>query len=249
MTTPPKRFMAELQLAARRATLPGSLAAAAGGDAAAPVALPAAVTVDNSEVLRAIATVEAKLDRLLTTEQSDIAQIQVEIADISGRIKATKVEIAALRHPLAGEDKFQLASEELGAVVKATEVATNSIMSNAEELEDIIREVRSQLPEGYQSSRLNDMHEVIVRIYEACNFQDLTGQRINKVVRALSFIEERVESMLSVWHKGDLASMPLPPSIIKDDNGLALTGPAPTDPEHAAHSENISQSDIDALFD
>ena len=112
-----------------------------------------------------------------------------------------------------------------------------------------MREVRAQMPDGYQSSRLGDIHETIMRIYEACNFQDLTGQRINKVVRALSFIEERVESMLSVWHKADLATMPLPPSIIKDDAGLALTGPAPTDPDHAAHQENISQSDIDALFD
>ena len=247
MTIPPKRFMAELQLAARR-SVPGVVAASEG---AAVASLPgtATVAVDNSEVLRAIAVIEAKLDRVLTVEQTDIAQIQLEISDISGRIKATNVEIAALRHPLAGEDKFQLASEELGAVVKATENATNAIMSCAEEVEDIVREVRAQMPDGYQSSRLGDIHETIMRIYEACNFQDLTGQRINKVVRALSFIEERVESMLSVWHKADLATMPLPPSIIKDDAGLALTGPAPTDPDHAAHQENISQSDIDALFD
>ncbi len=239
MTLPPKRFMAEMQLAARR-TVPGVVGASEGG---------APATVDMSEVLRAIAVIETKLDRVLTVEQTDIAKIQMEISDISGRIKATKIEIAALRHPLSHEDKFQLASEELGAVVKATENATNAIMTCAEELEDIVRELRSQTRDGYQTARMNDMHEVIVRIYEACNFQDLTGQRINKVVRALAFIEERVESMLSVWHKSDLASLPLPPSIIRDDSGLALTGPAPTNPDHSAHQENISQSDIDALFD
>ena len=94
----------------------------------------------------------------------------------------------------------------------------------------------------------SDLENEISNIFTACSFQDLTGQRINKVVRALGFIEERVESMLSVWHKGDLATMPLPPSIIKDDAGLALTGPAPGDPDHAAHSENISQTENDALF-
>ena len=248
MTTPPKRFMAELQLAARR-SVPGVVAAAGSAPAAAALPGAATVTVDNREILQAIAAIEAKLDRVLVSEKTDIAEIQKEISDISGRIKATKMEIAALRHPLAGEDKFVLASEELGAVVKATENATNAIISCAEELDDIVREVRSGMPDGYRSSRLGDMQEVIVRIYEACNFQDLTGQRINKVVRALSFIEERVESMLSVWHKSDLAAMPLPPSIIKDDAGLALTGPAPVDPGHAAHQENISQSAIDALFD
>jgi chemotaxis regulatin CheY-phosphate phosphatase CheZ len=45
------------------------------------------------------------------------------------------------------------------------------------------------------------MNEAVVKIFEACNFQDLTGQRITKVVRALSFIEERVEAMMGVWNK------------------------------------------------
>jgi chemotaxis protein CheZ len=243
-STPGKRFMAELQLARRKAG--GSLhpdQSAPEAPALAVVAAPAA-TVDNTEVLSAIAALDAKLERVLALETNDIERIQVDIADISGRIKATKAEIAALRHPLAQEDKFVIASEELGAVVRATEVATNTIIASAEELEEIVHELRSQLPEGYQSSRVNDMNEVITRIYEACNFQDLTGQRINKVVRALTFIEERVESMMSVWHKQDFATMPLPPSIIKADDNLPLTGPA--EPDQGAG--NISQSDIDALF-
>jgi len=214
-----------------------------------PPPAPVVVAADNREVLQAIAALEAKIDRVLVTEQTDIAQIQVEVADISGRIKATKVEIAALRHPLAGEDKFHLASQELDAVVKATEIATNAIIACAEELEEIIHELRAQVPEGYQASRIHDMNEVVVRIYEACNFQDLTGQRINKVVRALAFIEQRVESMMSVWHKSDLATLPLPPSIIRDDQGLALTGPAPLESLAATAADNISQADIDALFD
>lgn len=56
------------------------------------------------------------------------------------------------------------------------------------------------------------MNEMIVRIFEACNFQDLTGQRITKVVRALSFIEERVDAMMGVWHKREFETMPLPPA-------------------------------------
>jgi len=251
MTASTKRFMAELQLAARREGRMPALAVDARLEASEPPPPPAPVVVaaDNREVLQAIAALEAKIDRVLVTEQTDIAQIQVEVADNSGRIKATKVEIAALRHPLAGEDKFHLASQELDAVVKATEIATNAIIACAEELEEIIHELRAQVPEGYQASRIHDMNEVVVRIYEACNFQDLTGQRINKVVRALAFIEQRVESMMSVWHKSDLATLPLPPSIIRDDQGLALTGPAPLESLAATAADNISQADIDALFD
>ncbi|MFV3073097.1 protein phosphatase CheZ [Niveispirillum fermenti] len=200
------------------------------------------VSVDNAEVLAAISALGGKLDRFLTVDHTHIEQIQVEIADIAGRIKATKVEMAALRHPLAHEDTFQEASEQLSAVVRATEAATNIIISAAEEVEDIVNEVRSQLPEGYQSSRLKDLNDVTLRIFEACNFQDLTGQRITKVVQALAFIEERIDSMMSVWNSKEFEALPLPPSIAKHDDGLALHGPMDG-------QASVSQADIDALFD
>lgn len=244
-----KPFMAELQQA-RRAAAPGSSQVEPVGsiaplppEAGLPTG-PISVEVDHSPVLRSIAELHAKFDRFMSTDRTDIEQIQVEIADISGRIKATKAEMAALRHPLASEDKFQQASEELSAVVSATEAATNTIISCTEEIEEIVQELRAQLPDGYQSSRVNDMNEMIVRIFEACNFQDLTGQRITKVVRALSFIEERVDAMMGVWHKREFETMPLPPGIAAKDGDLELHGPNKVDPNKGM----ISQADIDALF-
>lgn len=239
MKPTPRPFMAELQKAKLNGKAP---AAAPREDAPVPV-LTGPISVDQSEVMQAIADLGGKLDRFLAMDAKQIDAIQVEIADISGRIKATKVEMAALRHPLAGEDKFEQASQELSAVVSATEAATNTIMAAAEELEETVQELRASMPEGYQSSRVNDMHEAIVRIYEACNFQDLTGQRITKVVRALSFIEERVDAMMGVWNRREFEAMPLPPSVTKKDGELDLHGPA-----QPQESGNISQADIDALF-
>jgi chemotaxis protein CheZ len=244
-----KPFMAELQKA-RRGTAPGTGSAEASGLLALAAPEPAAqlapvsVEVDHTPVLRAVAELHAKFDRFMSHDRSDIDQIQVEIADISGRIKATKAEMAALRHPLASEDRFQQASEELGAVVNATEAATNTIITCTEEIEEIIHELRAQLPEGYQSSRVNDMNEAVVKIFEACNFQDLTGQRITKVVRALSFIEERVEAMMGVWNKREFETMPLPPGMAAKDGDLDLHGPNKVDKDKGM----ISQADIDALF-
>jgi chemotaxis protein CheZ len=242
-----KPFMAELQKARKtgnpfKALSDDSVAAASASTQIAPVQT---VAMDNTEILRAIGTLGEKLDRFLTMDAAQIDQIQVEIADISGKIKATKVEMAAIRHPLSGgEDKFQQASQELSAVVSATEAATNTIMACAEELDEVVSELKSSLPEGYQRDRVNDMTDVIVRIYEACNFQDLTGQRITKVVRAMSFIEERVDAMMGLWNKREFEAMPLPPSVTKRDENLDLHGPAEATPE----SGNISQADIDALF-
>lgn len=236
-----KPFMAEIQKAKRNGkALPG----AADGAPVAAALTAGPISVDNREVMKAIGELGDKLERFLTMDAQQIDHIQTEIADISGRIKATKVEMAALRHPLAGEDKFEQASQELTAVVSATEAATNSIMACAEELEEIIQELKSSMPEGYQADRVHDMTEVIVRIYEACNFQDLTGQRITKVVRALTFIEERVDAMMSVWNRREFEAMPLPPSVTKKDGELDLHGPA-----EAEVPGNISQADIDALFD
>ena len=243
-----KPFMAELQKARNGGNPYQGMIAEVAPMLMAAAAAPApssaqAVAVDNTEVLRAISDLGSKLERFVSMDSQQIDQIQTEIADISGRIKATKVEMAAIRHPLAGEDKFQQASEELSAVVSATEAATNSIMACAEELEEVVSELKASLPEGYHNDRVNDMVEVIVRIYEACNFQDLTGQRITKVVRALSFIEERVEAMMSHWNKREFEAMPLPPSVTKKDDALELHGPA-----DASVAGNISQDDIDALF-
>lgn len=239
-----KPFMAELQKARKtgnpfQGLIDDSVAAAPV--LAAPVQT---IAMDNTEVIRAIGDLGAKLDRFLTMDAAQIEQIQVEVADISGKIKATKAEMAAIRHPLAGgDDKFQQASQELNAVVSATEAATNTIMACAEELEEVVAELKSSLPEGYHRDRVNDMTDVVVRIYEACNFQDLTGQRITKVVRAMSFIEERVDAMMGLWNKREFESMPLPPSVTKRDENLDLHGPA-----QASETGNISQADIDALF-
>lgn len=240
--------MAELQLKRGRAGAPpveGGAPPLAVTDGARDVGMPASLAVDQSAVLEAIAALSGKFDRFIATDHTEIERIQIEISDIAGRIKATKAEMAALRHPLANEDKFQQASEELTAVVSATERATNAIMQCAEEMDEIVQELRAQLPEGYQSSRVNDMNDLIVRIYEACNFQDLTGQRITKVVRALSFIEERVEAMMGVWNRREFELMPLPPGLAKKDGDLDLHGP------HEAESDKgmISQAEIDALFD
>ena len=209
-----------------------------------PVVHAAPPVVDTSALTERLASMEAKLDRFIKVDHQDIERIQVEISDIAGRIQATKVEIAALRHPLEQHGKFETAAAELCAVVSDTEQATNGIMNNVEKIEDIIGEVLAALPPGFGATRLGDARDHIVKIYEACNFQDITGQRINKVVRTIAFIEERVTAMLALWNANELATMPMAPHLDRMDGGLELTGPAGA----AAGSPTVSQDDIDALF-
>ena len=73
---------------------------------------------------------------------------------------------------------------ELDAIVSATEKATNSIMECAE----AVMAHDAADVESYKAF----VEERMLVIFEACSFQDITGQRIAKVVETLHFIESRV---------------------------------------------------------
>ena len=84
----------------------------------------------------------------------------------------------------------------------------------------------------------------MVRIFEACNFQDITGQRITKVVGAIKFIEDRIDRMIEILGgQSALRDVELPADDVVDADAALLAGPQlETDPK-------ISQDDIDRFFD
>jgi chemotaxis protein CheZ len=94
-----------------------------------------------------------------------------------------------------------------------------------------------------------------VLIYTACGFQDITGQRITKVVSALKNIEMRVDELISALdtgsNKGRKAKAPKkkPKKISKK---RATTGVGHNDdellqgPQHK--DQAIKQEDIEALL-
>tara|TARA_R110002124_G_scaffold64985_2_gene177229 strand:+ start:31353 stop:31997 length:645 start_codon:yes stop_codon:yes gene_type:complete len=82
------------------------------------------------------------------------------------------------------------ATGELDEIIKSTEVATSSIMDACEVLET----VADKQDDAVQSA----MTDEITKIYEACSFQDLTGQRVSKIVKSLVLIDEKVTHMLDV---------------------------------------------------
>ena len=150
-------------------------------------------------------------------------------------IQKAKSEIASLRPDEIKSQHLLVASDELDAIVAATEDATNEIMEAAEAIESVAAEL-----EGPSQDTLGD---AVTRIYTACSFQDITGQRISKVVGALKHIEQKVERMV-----GLLGGAVLPPIVeqvadVEDDDPEAKLLNGPQLPGHAT-----SQDEIDALF-
>ena len=158
--------------------------------------------------------------------------------------RAWKWEIAALRYNGKDADRISDVTHELDAVVGDTEKATETILENCESIEKLVETLELQASSPEERATIEDVGAQVIGIYEACNFQDITGQRISKVVAALMFIEERVTRMMEIWGGTDIfAAIPLPEVQAKSEEDLLLNGPARED------AESATQADIDALFD
>jgi chemotaxis protein CheZ len=119
-----------------------------------------------------------------------------ELREIAGYIESMRQEIGALQVNEIKNSRIPAAGQELGAIVKATEQATNTIMECAEAL----MAADASDPAAYKAL----VDEKMMIIFEACSFQDITGQRIAKVVETLQHIETRVARFADVMRAKDL---------------------------------------------
>ena len=111
-------------------------------------------------------------------------------------VQRVRQEIAAIDRPADEEHKFDSTGDQLDAIVEATEEATNTIMECMESNEDAIGNLRKRISDPDQVALLDQIAANGNEVFKACSFQDITGQRINKVVRSITYVEERVNSPL-----------------------------------------------------
>ncbi len=177
-------------------------------------------------------------------ELNQAATLKAELIALSQAIETTKQEIAALRYNGKDVDRISDVTHELDAVVGDTEKATETILENCESIEKLVETLELQASSAEERATTEDIAAQVIRIYEACNFQDITGQRISKVVSALKFIEERVTRMMDIWGGDDIfAAISLPQPEARSEEDLLLNGPA------REEDESATQAEIDALFD
>jgi len=201
-----------------------------------------------SETVMAQEVAEART--MLETYRAQIEQcekLKVELDLIHDAISRTKREIAVLHGKSFNGEEMAKVNGELGAVVGGTEQATQQILEAAESI-DQAASAMSKVQSADQQKRLaDDIQERVISIFEACNFQDLTGQRITKIVSVMKFIEEHLDRLIATWSELDsfkelITVMPVPTSL--DDESSLLNGPKL---DHDIG--HVDQSDIDSLFD
>lgn len=155
--------------------------------------------------------------------------IMGEFRYIAEFIQKARNEIAGLQPNEIKNSRIPGASQELDAVVRDTEAATGQIMTEAE---GILGAQATDL-----ASYKGEVDAAMMRVIEACSFQDLTGQRVTKVISTLRHIEERVSQFAEALGVKDATREET--SDDKRKRELMLNGPAQT---------AASQDDIDALF-
>src|SRR5207245_7179554 len=171
-----REIMSELR--AIRAQMAGSSAPAPGG----PI---------TAEVVEAQA--------LLETYRAQIEQcekLKVELDLIHDAISRTKREIAVLHGKSFDGQEMAKVNGELGAVVGGTEHATQQILEAAESIDQAASALAKVSSPEQQKLLSEEIQERVISIFEACNFQDLTGQRISKVMATMKFIENHITMMM-----------------------------------------------------
>ncbi|AVO46717.1 protein phosphatase CheZ [Phreatobacter cathodiphilus] len=177
-------------------------------------------------------------------EMQEAIKLKAELDQIWQAIDQTKHEIATLHVTGFKGKQMTRVTHELDAIVTGTEQATEGILSAAEGIDQIASQLAAKLKSTQDKAAIDDIQQKIITVFEHCNFQDLTGQRITKVVNTLKFIEDRIVKMMEIW--GGLDSFKdIEVEGIAEATGDAALLNGPKLSEDAGHA---SQDDIDALF-
>ena len=199
-----------------------------------------AVATDELQVL--IAEIKTMWAQHFAAQQSAdrLEVLRRELQEMSASIANARREIAALKPKDGSNDRIISATSELDAIVTSTERASLEILNAAERIMTLAGRMRG---DGLGPRDCDTLEAEVTTIFTACSFQDLTGQRTTKVVNALRYIEQRINTMIEIWGSTEgvkPSAAALEPQDKRPDAHL-MHGPQP-------EGQAISQDEIDRLL-
>ena len=162
-------------------------------------------------------------------QRVEIERLASELHLIHTVIGGTQHERAAPGGPRSQVAQMTRIAHELDAVMNGSEQATQKILAAAEYIDQVANNLSAALKGGIEQGLAQDIRDRVIQIFEACNFQDLTSQRVAKVMATLDRIEGQITRALAELTRADA-----PPSM----HGPRLD----SDRGH------VSQSDVDTMF-
>lgn len=181
---------------------------------------------DPQMVAEVVQSVLASMRGDLTSVETSLLN---EVAELGRTIANARAEIAALQVDDITASHIPSATDELDAIVSHTAAATDSILEVCETLDNVAGSLEAEAAGVLQ--------DATTRIYEACSFQDITGQRITKVVATLKAIDSKVGHIIATF---DQRGGREPPKPLPAEESL-LNGPQ-------LPANAMDQSDIDKLL-
>ncbi len=193
------------------------------------------VHVDPREILD---VVEKVMDSVAASRPDNGKDFKQDVEELADYITIARSEISSLKPAEINSIYLPVANDELGAVVGATEQATISIFEAVESIQDLVPRMEPDM-----AAKVAD---AVTRVYEACSFQDITGQRVSKVVKALQKIEVKVADLLKT-----LGEEPGTPAR-KNNSAPIVIDPAGPDADLLVGpqmlKESNTQAEVDALL-
>jgi hypothetical protein len=186
---------------------------------------------DTDVLLEAI----RRLEQAVAGERvaQDVERLRNHLREMSTAITRTKSEIATIHAVEQEHSHLFAASEALDAITRTTEQATSDILAAAEHIQESAWTLRE---DGADPQLCDDLDRRATEIYTACSFQDLTAQRIAKIIQTLRYLEGRINTMIAIWDQTEGSLQP-------PEAAQPATGPA-GELEHL----DLSQSDIDSVI-
>ena len=184
--------------------------------------------VDTNELARHLAAVQVRCSAAGSRHGSEqeCAALLVEVVALAECINRARADLAALGADDVASRHMPDAADELDAIVAHTAAATSTILDVCEQLEQAAAGTACQPA----------VSAATARIYEACSFQDITGQRVAKIVQTLQVVETRVEGILCVFGR------PKPGTTPPLRSSALLNGPQ-------SAKDAMDQTAIDALLE
>ena len=173
----------------------------------------------------------SEIIKVHVTSEEDV-KIFEEIEKIAEQIKSTKTEVQRIDKNKVPENFIPGATSELSSITELTEKSTEVILDKTEEIQNISNMIENpEIKEKIVNCTLT--------ILEACNFQDVTGQRISKLITSLNEIETSINSIIKTFGNENDNQTSQNTKVSEDDK--LLNGPQ--DQKSAP-----SQKDIDDIF-
>lgn len=180
-----------------------------------------------------MSVIQSVMDKATPAQSQELQSVYDELSSLAKIIDDMHADILATRSHDVGGKHVPTATDELDAVVGATEKASASIMDACESIQTIAQNVEDET----QNQIVNET----MKIFEACSFQDITGQRITKVIKTLHEIEGKVDNLLHLFGAREATtSVPEEQDNRSEDEKL-LNGPQ-------LDGQGVSQDDIDKLL-